>query len=173
MESGVTAAVWAKHVATRSSCSRCSSSQTGWWEWSWANGWGGLWGVEKREAAKHGCPCWLSPSVLLVSAGIDYKTTTILLDGRRVKLELWWVHFVMRAALLTYKFAVLPHPHKDTQSKSLDFFCRIAPYFEIVYDVVLLLKQTHRGSCDSVLQSSKLKLQPLNLDQWSPSPRSP
>lgn len=23
--------------------------------------------------------------------GIDYKTTTILLDGRRVKLQLWWV----------------------------------------------------------------------------------
>lgn len=28
---------------------------------------------------------------LCVIAGIDYKTTTILLDGRRVKLELWYV----------------------------------------------------------------------------------
>lgn len=27
--------------------------------------------------------------VLCVISGIDYKTTTILLDGRRVKLELW------------------------------------------------------------------------------------
>lgn len=27
--------------------------------------------------------------VLRVVSGIDYKTTTILLDGRRVKLELW------------------------------------------------------------------------------------
>lgn len=26
---------------------------------------------------------------LYVTSGIDYKTTTILLDGRRVKLELW------------------------------------------------------------------------------------
>lgn len=26
---------------------------------------------------------------LTVNSGIDYKTTTILLDGRRVKLELW------------------------------------------------------------------------------------
>lgn len=26
---------------------------------------------------------------LCVILGIDYKTTTILLDGRRVKLELW------------------------------------------------------------------------------------
>ena len=30
----------------------------------------------------------LNPETLFVS-GIDYKTTTILLDGRRVKLELW------------------------------------------------------------------------------------
>ena len=28
-------------------------------------------------------------SALCFLAGIDYKTTTILLDGRRVKLELW------------------------------------------------------------------------------------
>ncbi|XP_012587293.1 PREDICTED: ras-related protein Rab-40C isoform X2 [Condylura cristata] len=33
-----------------------------------------------------GRPCGLSTFAL---AGIDYKTTTILLDGRRVKLELW------------------------------------------------------------------------------------
>lgn len=30
----------------------------------------------------------LSPALCFI-AGIDYKTTTILLDGRRVKLELW------------------------------------------------------------------------------------
>lgn len=29
-----------------------------------------------------------SPALCFI-AGIDYKTTTILLDGRRVKLELW------------------------------------------------------------------------------------
>ncbi|KAK2097181.1 Ras- protein Rab-40C [Saguinus oedipus] len=28
-------------------------------------------------------------SALCFLTGIDYKTTTILLDGRRVKLELW------------------------------------------------------------------------------------
>lgn len=31
----------------------------------------------------------LKPETLCVISGIDYKTTTILLDGRRVKLELW------------------------------------------------------------------------------------
>lgn len=31
----------------------------------------------------------LNPAALGVVSGIDYKTTTILLDGRRVKLELW------------------------------------------------------------------------------------
>ena len=35
-------------------------------------------------------PGQVSPSpALCFIAGIDYKTTTILLDGRRVKLELW------------------------------------------------------------------------------------
>lgn len=29
---------------------------------------------------------------LCLCPGIDYKTTTILLDGRRVKLELWYEH---------------------------------------------------------------------------------
>lgn len=36
-------------------------------------------------AIKHK-PAALSP---YATSGIDYKTTTILLDGRRVKLELW------------------------------------------------------------------------------------
>lgn len=31
----------------------------------------------------------LNPELSRVISGIDYKTTTILLDGRRVKLELW------------------------------------------------------------------------------------
>lgn len=31
----------------------------------------------------------LNPETLCIISGIDYKTTTILLDGRRVKLELW------------------------------------------------------------------------------------
>lgn len=31
----------------------------------------------------------LNLETLCVISGIDYKTTTILLDGRRVKLELW------------------------------------------------------------------------------------
>ncbi|XP_005752825.1 ras-related protein Rab-40B-like [Pundamilia nyererei] len=30
--------------------------------------------------------------------GIDYKTTTILLDGRRVKLQLWYEHAVVHTA---------------------------------------------------------------------------
>lgn len=39
--------------------------------------------------------CLMPPPSLSLSPlcpGIDYKTTTILLDGRRVKLELWWAH---------------------------------------------------------------------------------
>lgn len=33
--------------------------------------------------------CVMPASVCSLCPGIDYKTTTILLDGRRVKLELW------------------------------------------------------------------------------------
>lgn len=35
------------------------------------------------------CLMLLSVCPLSLCPGIDYKTTTILLDGRRVKLELW------------------------------------------------------------------------------------
>lgn len=42
--------------------------------------WGGSW-----RAGPQASPT----AVLCFLAGIDYKTTTILLDGRRVKLELW------------------------------------------------------------------------------------
>ena len=33
--------------------------------------------------------CPLSPAERSSLTGIDYETTTILLDGRRVKLQLW------------------------------------------------------------------------------------
>lgn len=31
---------------------------------------------------------------LLLNAGIDFKIRTIELDGKRVKLQIWWVHIV-------------------------------------------------------------------------------
>lgn len=41
--------------------------------------------------------------VLLCVSGIDYKTTTILLDGRRVKLQLWYVaHLVAQTCTRTH-----------------------------------------------------------------------
>ena len=47
--------------------------------WSHTSAW--LQGLGPGQVGPSGTLCFL--------AGIDYKTTTILLDGRRVKLELW------------------------------------------------------------------------------------
>lgn len=53
------------------------------------------WSRRKAQVGRHTSRPWRARSqasptaALCFLAGIDYKTTTILLDGRRVKLELW------------------------------------------------------------------------------------
>lgn len=53
-----------------------------------------VWHVGSKTAAR-----WFDLNLSFCCfSGIDYKTTTILLDGRRVKLQLWYEHAVVHTA---------------------------------------------------------------------------